>query len=265
MPLEIYRPPKPLSDYVAMFWYWEDYTPPHAKERILPIGTMEITIDLSEQPLTLYAKNQSQAFNSPIVAGIRSEFFIVDTSRPTSILSVLFKPGGALQFFGVPAHELQNLHLSLDTLWGRNHLYEQLLEAPNTQARFCILENALMSKLYYANPQHKAVNFALHMLNQTQSIAQIVDQIALSPTRFIQVFRQEIGLTPKVYSRIQRFQTALKQIVHAKTIDWVDIALTSGYYDQAHFINEFQAFSGITPTQYAPQDREHINNLPYTG
>jgi methylphosphotriester-DNA--protein-cysteine methyltransferase len=91
----------------------------------------------------------------------------------------------------------------------------------------------------------------------------VTDQIGLSQRRFIQVFRDEVGLTPKLFCRIQRFQEVLRRIGKGQQFEWVDVALDCGYYDQAHFINDFQAFSGLNPTAYLahPRDR-NPNHVP---
>lgn len=266
MPLETYLPCYPLSDYVEMFWFWDDYHPPHPRERILPGGMMEITINLSHAPFRIEDKGV-HTIKGLMVAGARSRDFIIDTSQNMSILSVWFKPGGALLFFDVPGYELHNLHLPLETFWGlqARDLYEQLCSAPSTINRFRILERALLARLYRADSRHRAVEYALNIFrNTSQSITvkQVVDQIALSSTHFIQIFREDVGMTPKQFYRVQRFQNTLKLITHQKQENWADVALAGGYYDQSHFINEFRRFASITPTAYTPQSREHNTNLP---
>ena len=271
MSLQIHIPASPLSDYVHTFWAWEGYNPPHDKERILPHGTMELVINLNDEPFCVYDPEddyQATHINGIMASGARTKHFVIDTSRPTSLLSVWFKAGGSLPFFGVNGRELQNQHLSLDVLWGHDahNLYDQLLYARTTDERFCILENALMRRLMRSKSRHPAVEFALSHFRHAQdshSIAQVVDQLALSPTRFIQVFREDVGVTPKRFCRILRFQKTLHLITSHPLMNWADIALDAGYYDQAHLINDFQAFAGISPTAYAPQDPDHRSNLAY--
>lgn len=269
--LHEYVPKPPLSHFVNQFWLWEGYHPPHPRERILPGGAMEMLFFLAdEQPLRVYypnAPDEAHTFRGPVVAGIRSEHFLVDTRQPATILGVWFKPGGGLPFFKADAHELHNLHVSLDVLWRAqesNDLYEQIREAPTPMARFRILEQAMCAKLAEASPYHRAVGYALHAFNcapQSQTVSQVIDEIGISPRRFIQVFSEQVGLTPKLYCRVQRFQEAIRLIARRDSISWVDIALTTGYYDQAHFIKDFQDLAGIRPTLYRPQSKEHVGNL----
>jgi AraC-like DNA-binding protein len=266
MPLQTYIPSPPLCEFINMFWAWDDYAPPHQKERILPFGMMELTINLADTPMCMMYPHDNfrpHLFHTPFVGGARSEFFVVDTSCPANLLSVWFRAGGALAFFGASASELQNLHLPLNTLWGNfaDDLYHQLREAKTTQARFQILEKKLLHRLYSAQPRHRAIDFALNVFRHNDNIGAVVNQIALSSTRFIQIFKEEIGMTPKLFCQVQRFQQAIRHIVQSPTPNWTDIALSCGYYDQSHFINAFYRFSGINPTEYVAQDKEHTSNL----
>lgn len=273
MALETYLPRSPLAHYVHMLWYWEGYHPPHPRERILPGGMMEITINLSQVPFRIYnmpAPDAPQVIDGPMAAGARSTCFVIETAQPMSILSVWFKPGGAFPLFGVSGHELHNRHLPLDILWGiqAHDLYDKLMHARTTQDRFHTLEAELLRRLRISGERHPAVDYALQRFGtvpHAETVSQVVEAIGLSTTRFIQVFREDVGMTPKQFCRVQRFQHALRLIANSRIIKWADVALRCGYYDQSHFINDFRALAGITPATYKPQNREHNTNLPDHG
>lgn len=269
-PLQIHTPDPPLSGFIEMMWHWDGYHPPHPRERILPTGLMELTVNLCDEPLTIYhADNptQPQHLHGLFVVGAHSEHFIVDTDRPASLLSAWFKPDAGQRLLGLPSAELRNQHVMLTDIWGSRamDLYHRLLYAHTVAERFAILEAALLAELMRSRDGHQAVGYALNKfvrIPQPQSIAAVAEAIALSQTRFIQVFRQEVGMTPKQFCRVKRFQGAIQELTRTSTPDYGDIALACGYYDQAHFINEFKAFSGLTPSQYTPQNVEHPYNLP---
>jgi len=268
MSLIMYKPNAPLDRYVHMFWAWDGYHMPHSQERILPSGMLEITIDLNNNPFHLVDHHaQRKTIKGPMIMGAQSHYFLIDTSQELSLLSVLFKPGGARPFFGVVGNEIHNVHLSLDILWGQSakDLYEQLLTLVTPQQRFLLLEQILLKRLTNSDQRHRAVDYALKMFGQVphqHTIRAVTEQLALSPTRFIQVFREDIGMTPKLYCRLQRFRYALSILAYQDSPNWVDVALSSGYYDQAHLINDFQAFAGMSPSRYAPQSPTHNTNLP---
>jgi len=265
MSLKIYRPSPPLADYVEMMWHWENYTSSHTKERILPVGLMELTFNLSGHDFVIDGR---EILPTPVIlVGCQSEHFVIDTSQPTTILSVLFKSGVALDMFGVSPKELHNQIISLADIWssGADSIYNQLMTSACVVERFHILEQMLIARLTLYRERHYAVEFALNALSTSAevSIKQLQHDIALSPPRFIQVFKDEIGLTPKVFSRLQRFHRVLDTITFSDEINWADIALRCGYYDQSHLINDFQKFAGISPTAYSPWSKDHNKNIPY--
>jgi AraC-like DNA-binding protein len=111
--------------------------------------------------------------------------------------------------------------------------------------------------------RHPAVALALAEFDRgAPTVGQVMDRIGLSRRRIIQVFTEQVGLTPKLYCRIQRFQQALRRVHRRKTVDWVQVALDCGYYDQAHFVHDFQAFSGLNPSAYLQQQGDHLNHVP---
>ena len=265
-----YIPKPPLSDFVEMFWLLEGHTQA-APERALPTATVELIIDLRQDSLRVFNRqhpNRVQSFHGAMICGPHSEFFVIDAARDESVLGVHFKPGGAFPFLKLPLGELHNAHVSLETLWGAPalSLREQLLEAKTPKEKFHILEKCLSAQLSRPLAQHPAVAFALQEFQHVphmRTIAEVTQQIGFSQRHFIQVFCNEVGLTPKQFCRVQRFQEVLRRLWKKQRLDWVDVALSCGYYDQAHFINDFQAFSGLNPTAYLTQRGErNPNHVP---
>ena len=93
------------------------------------------------------------------------------------------------------------------------------------------------------------------------SVRETARQIGWSERRFSQVFREEVGLAPKVWCRIQRFQRAVRQLHAGADIRWAELALDCGYYDQSHFANEFRAFSGVDATTYSARRTLWANHI----
>jgi transcriptional regulator GlxA family with amidase domain len=111
---------------------------------------------------------------------------------------------------------------------------------------------------------HPAVTYALNCFDHPRyanRVAAITDRVGLSPRRFIQLFHQQVGITPKAFCRVRRFQRVLREVRDRRPIDWAQIALICGYYDQPHFIHDFQAFSGLTPNAYSAVATPHLNHL----
>jgi AraC-like DNA-binding protein len=83
-----------------------------------------------------------------------------------------------------------------------------------------------------------------------QSIAAVSHDLGVSHKQFIEQFRREVGLTPKLFCRVRRFQEVLKLIHAQHAVKWADIACGCGYFDQAHFVKDFLAFAGLNPSAY---------------
>ena len=97
------------------------------------------------------------------------------------------------------------------------------------------------------------------------AVSQVADQLGLSHKHFIDCFRAQVGLTPKRFCRVRRFQRALAGIGAGGAVDWAQLACACGYFDQAHFIHDFRAFSGLKPSAYLAQRGELLNFVPADG
>ena len=199
-----------------------------------------------------------------VISGPRSEAFILERSDSDHFIGIHFKPGGAFPFLTVPAGELQNLDVTVESIWGTkiHEILDRLLAAPVLIPSFRFLKHAY-SKSSDVRRRHLAVEGALRAIHSGQSLSanELADQASLSQRRFIQLFRNEVGLTPKLFSRVIRFQHVLAALEKIINPDWLEIALTAGYFDQAHFIHDFREFSDLTPSEYMAHRTPHLNHV----
>jgi AraC-like DNA-binding protein len=252
-----YVPRPPLTEFVGLFWYWKGHQRAYSKERLLPMGTIELVIDVSGR------------FNAPAgISGPHSEAFIIERRSQDELLGIHFHPGGIFPFVDFPCGVLHGLHISLAELWGEreaNDLVCRLHEAPTVDSKFVTLERWLWSVARRPVKRHAAVDFALREFRKDaglSSSALMADRVGFSQRRFIQLFRDEVGLTPKLYSRIRRFQKVIQVVQKREAVrDWVDVALECGYFDQSHFNHDFREFAGLTPTEYLELRTPHTNHV----
>jgi AraC-like DNA-binding protein len=250
-----YRPRPPLSDFIELLWLYEQPTPSHASERVLPTGTTELVINLGDS---------GRSFDA-VVAGPHSRYFTLDTTRPSAVIGAHFKPGGVFAFLGLPVDELHNQHVPLEALWGAHadEMRERLLAADGPEARLCLLERLLLAQLDRERASHAAVGHALLAFRTgRRRIGDVVEETGLSARRFIRLFGDEVGLTPKAFCRVRRFQRTVERLHGATLVDWADTAVACGYYDQAHMIHDFQEFAGLNPTAYLARRAVHMNHVP---
>lgn len=252
-------PAPPLSYFVENLWFYRDLETDHFKERLIPDGAMELIIDLTESPKRLYNRRDTSRythFRRAWISGMHRQFIVIGAEPGSSMMGAHFRTGGASPFFGFPLSELSGSVVELDLIWKREilALRERLLEAPAIEDKFDLLEAFLMRKAESRIVPDPVVHAALRRLRTwpVLSLRGLAGELGLSQKQMISRFDARVGLTPKVVSRLFRFQKALLAVhgANGKPVDWSDLALEHGYYDQAHFIHEFQEFSGVTPTVY---------------
>jgi AraC-like DNA-binding protein len=256
-----YHPRAPLDGFVERFWYFQGYAVDHERERALPTGTVELVINLGEDRMRIFKDDEDlhgQSFSESVICGPQSGYFVLDTSRPSAaVLGIHFQPGGATPFLGMPADELTDRHVALEDVWGpgARELRQRIMEANSPDAMFVLLEKTLRARLTRPPLIHPAVAHALQELTAVPAIVrigQVQDETGYGAKRFIELFSDSVGLTPKLYCRIQRFQAVIARIARGERVEWAGVALDGGYCDQSHLNREFRAFSGVTPTSYRP-------------
>jgi len=266
-------PAPPLSRFVELLWYYQEPPKPHAKERLMPDGCASLVINLAEDETRLYDlddAHQMTKFDACSLSGPQTKSFVIDTDEQTCVIGVSFRAGGAVPFLGLPSDELFNQHLNLEDLWGlrARELRERLLAAATPQAKLRIVELTLLERAAGMFDGQPVVEYAVRNFlarPATIKIAEVSDRTGFSTRRFIELFKQHVGMTPKLFCRVRRFQRVLSRITNGKAVNWTAVALDGGYFDQAHFIHDFRAFSGINPAKFLADYRDfprHHNHLP---
>lgn len=265
-----FLPGHSLESFVECFWYLEDWDPVDPRERILPTGNLELLIDVSggkiasQTGVVVSERNQS---NPALIKGIHSRFLDIDTRAHVSLIGIEFKPGGSYPFFAVPAGEFHNLQIPLIDLWKADlsHLEDRLLDAVAVEDCFRILEEFLLAKILRHRQLNPAVVFALDKFQRQYNpdkISQVVRQTGYSAKHFIKLFREQVGLSPKLFSRLQRFHRSIAALATTSEPHWAELAADCGFFDQSHFINEFRYFSGLTPAMYLKKFETNLNQRP---
>ncbi|HEY1631714.1 MAG TPA: helix-turn-helix domain-containing protein [Rhizomicrobium sp.] len=262
------HPGPPLADFIENLWYWKGDAPGHAKDTIMASGQMGIMINLKDHALSWYNGARFDVHHrlkGIALCGTHARAFAIDAYQP-HMMGVRFKPGGSFPFFGPPARDFENAHVCLEDLWGADaeRLHQRLVQAPAPRDKFDILEAALIAMARRDFARHPAVALALRRLAQPRrtSVAALAAETEISHKRFIRLFADEVGFTPKLYLRIARFQRVLEHIFLAPEADWGDAVDLGGYFDQSHFIRDFREFSGFTPTDYLIRRGPYLQHLP---
>lgn len=252
MKYRTYKPSPPLDALVENLWSLAD-APAHARERIVPSGTFELVVNLDEDEVRVYEPDGTvRRHAGAVVSGAFTRSFVVDTREHASLIGVHFKPGGARAFLGTRADELTDAHVELAALWSpaaAGRLRDALCSAASAAERLAILERTLREHLV---PSLAGRRFARALAARHRApLAEVAEHIGRSQRSFIDVFSAEVGMTPKLFLRIRRFQRAFALAGQACESGWAQIALDCGYCDQSHLIRDFVDFAGVTPAEYA--------------
>jgi AraC-like DNA-binding protein len=266
----MYRPVSPLADYVESIGDWRsrevDYW-----SRALPRGAVTVIFDVGQrQQLHFYAADGKTRLSVPpaFITGSHTASYVSNITADEPVMAIHFRPGGALPFFGIPLGDLKDAYVGVEQVWGRDgrDLHERLIETSSAASRFHILEEFLLSRPSVTVDRHPGVAAAIAAIENNPSIrmTEIRDLVGMSTKRLIALFRAEVGLSPKAYARVRRLQAALRLLSMGRP-GGARIAAEVGYFDQAHFVRDFESFTGMTPTQYSQQRILLPSHVPVEG
>src|SRR5215813_4147108 len=242
-PYREYPPSARLSRFVECFWTYENHS--SGVHRVLPDGCADLLLVRTQREI-----------QELFVVGTMTCGQLVDVSN-TSTLGVRFRPGTLPLFIRIPGVEIVDQRIRLAEVWGAKSdaLNEELAEHSITS---CVtqIEKYLANQLNSEHNDQPFLNSTQHVLfwAERQHGNVRIDDLAriagISTRHLRRVCLDLTGLTPKELCRAIRFRHAAARISHASQVNWADAALDSGYFDQAHFINEFRALGGLTPSEY---------------
>ena len=270
MIFQTHIPRFPLDKFIEIFIYYEGVQHTHKVDRFLPNGDTEILIDFHDTPQYIYDNEtlkEIQACNHVWASGLRTEPITIPSGNNAAMMVISFKKGMAASFFPFPMDEIADSVVDADLVWGSDFglLRERLLETKDTDQRFRLVEEFLVTKFRSQLEINPGVEFAINEMRSHPdaiNIGRMNAKIGYSQKHFTHLFRSQVGVTPKSYLKIMRFQKAIREIEKARSVDWGKISQDCGFYDQSHFINNFKTFSGFTPEQYAQIQTNYQNYVP---
>jgi AraC-like DNA-binding protein len=261
----VVRPSPILVPFVKSLWYVENYG--QGWERVLPSGGTQLLVNLFTDELWSWDDTCRRPIRirGAALEGPRSGPILIDTARLRAMIGVAFRPGGVHPFFTPPASAAAGGLVELAELWGREGelLRERLLEVSAPAAKLRLLEEALIARAVRPLVLDPAAAFAIAALDRGIPVSTVADRLGVTSKRFALGVTARVGLRPKQFARVRRFQRVPRATFGENHIDWARLAVECGYYDQAHMIRDFHAFSGINPTSYTPRSEREHNHVPH--
>jgi AraC-like DNA-binding protein len=256
-----------LRPFIKTLWVSEHARPQglRLKERALPDGHMHVVIRLTGAPIRILdtAHPTGHSYGYSVIGGARSSYYVRELPEPARAIGATLLPGAAHALFGVSALELANRHTSLVDLWGAqvDALRNRLLQVAQPRQQLELFELFLLARVPQVKGLHPAIAQVFANTPALHDVRSMVSSSGLSHRRFVELFGHAVGLTPKRFARVLRFQGALKSVGRNPRPRWSEVALNAGYSDQAHFNREFREFGGLTPEEYrraAPESPGHV-------
>ncbi|MEM7167279.1 MAG: helix-turn-helix domain-containing protein [Planctomycetota bacterium] len=258
-------PPPSLQRVVRCIWELRASAETQAPvERVLPDGCGEIIINLAD-PFTERVGVAFMRQPRVLVVGQLRRFLDIAATGCVDLIGIRCEPTGLRSLLGVSAAELTDQRVDLAVV--SRGLQRRLLAAARVaglHARRQALLRVLCAAVNDGRGPHSWLPTALCEIERSQGragVRQLARSVHCSDRQLERVFRDEVGMTPKVYARIVRFQSVLRRHVVGRS--WAELAVECGYSDQAHLIRDFRSFAGVAPAAYFRGD--HVLSDHFTG
>lgn len=206
-------------------------------------------------------ENPERAISGMVVGQALSRMNI--TINPNYLmLKVSFQPGSLFRLLGVPMNLLVDSHAELEAITGNavKTVRERLPEATDYAAMIQVVEQFLLRKASQCRQSLLPIDLVAQQMLLPGAYHQL-DRLAydacLSTRQFERKFRERLGVSPKLFTRITRFRYAYKLRENDPNRSWLDIAYACGYYDPNHLIKDFQQFAGTNPGQLFDEELIH--------
>ena len=259
-----------LAESLDAMFYIQGYTPEHNIERLTPDGKLSIVIELDGQERFVY-DNESlepqQSCKQAWLSGMHTGYLSISALNNTELLAIQFKPGKAYPFLKTPLDLYKDRVVPVAELSGNDilSLREELLSTPDPVIKLNKAATWLLEQYDEVFLPNEQVMSALDQILTTPTVSNlknVLDQQSFSKKHFLHLFKKQIGLSPKALQRVLRFSEVLQLIQAQKHVQWAQISVECGYYDQAHFIKDFLHFSGYNPKEFMDEDHDRPNFFP---
>ncbi len=248
-----YEPTARLNHYIKCFWTLEAKAVENPdKQRIVPDGCMELIFHYGDLFKQYTSKNESLLQPRCFVFGqIIKPLEILPTGR-IGIISARFYPDGFRAFTNHPLEKFSNKAVTLTKVFGNKAaLFEQnVLLAKTNKQRVKLIEAFLLQKIALNNTEKSISKQYVNTIlaeNGQLTIAQLADHFSITKRTLERKISTATGISPKQLSKVIRLHTILKALEEDRFKNLTTLAVKAGYYDQAHFINDFKEFTGVTP------------------
>lgn len=259
MDYRILPAPDFLKNHIHYFWVWEHAATGGSPQVFRPVADGHPGLIFQASDKDVFCNSNGERYSSLFVYGQTVQHRELHAQGSFKAWGICFKPHALKSLFGLDADELTDTCAPLANLIPQREssLPQELQDLPSAALQIERMANFFRQRLQQGKPAsathtEHALTQLLHSKGKV-SLKTLQDTLQLSERALERKFRQEVGISPKLFSRICRFQASLQQLKSGQYDKLSDIAFENGYADQSHFIRVFREFSGFTPEEYRKQ------------
>lgn len=244
-----FSPSDSLKKFVKEYWVYENHDPTKSMQKVIPDGYSEIIIHYGD-PYRINLAGSWQTQTSFLFSNQISKYFFLENTGVSAILGIKLHPTSFHEIFQIDMQDLTDQVLPLDSLIEANDLMS-IKQSNTIERKIELVENWLKARLTNTSPQDK-IRSCLDKIFNSHGMIEVEDLasgVQLSTRQLERQFKKVVGLPPKFYSRIIRFNYIF-EVIKDQNDSWIRTALQSGYFDQSHFIKNFKEFTGEEPSSY---------------
>lgn len=201
-----------------------------------------------------YAGKKPAVYSNPVLVGQQTQSFIRSTPAKIVNFQIVFQSSGVYQLLGIPAYELSGLHVDAAALFGPEiaSLLQQFQDAKTHTEILTLADVFVMRRMQRARKNQSPFDALTRSVKDGQfsKLNDLVAQSSLSSKQFNRKFIERVGLNPKLYMRIARFNKAFNIRNRFPKTDWLTLALACDYYDYQHLAKDYREFTGVNPNQF---------------
>ena len=253
--LKTARPRPELRPFVRTFAQRDiDRSDAVVNESVPAILEQILSFELGERVDIFHADGRHQVSSVSALCGTQSRFAAHMSLAPgTHSFGIFFQPAGFWYLFGVPMFEVTNSAEEAEAVLGAaiRKLWNRLGELSTFEDRIQITEEFLLQRISRVSNHNKVAAAADYVLQRhgAMRMTELAERANLGLRQFERQFLRDVGVSPKTFARVARFQTALDAKISCPERTWVDIAHDYGYHDQMHMIHDFEKLGHNSPTQ----------------
>jgi AraC-like DNA-binding protein len=253
-----YTPHQLLEDTVKCFWIHEGTYPSESKQDITPDGCVELIFNFGS-PYRLLTTDPPTALPPAIIVGFQDKTLPILLHGTIQVVAARLFAWGAMALLQDHVDTLTNEVTALGAPWDALiELLKSRVALGEYEQAAKVLEEFLLQRAILRKYDLELIQTAAKLLHHTKGecrIADLADYCQVSVRQLERGFRRVIGTSPKVFARTVRFEQAQRRLMFDPDADLTQLAYECGYFDQAHFIKDFKAFAGKTPSEHAREMR----------